>query len=98
MARYVLTPAARDDLLEIADYIAADDPTAASRVLRRVRKACRLLGRMPGAGHLREDVADASVRFWPVGSLLIVYRAATRNVEVLRVLSGARNVGAVLED
>ena len=47
---------------EIAEFIAADNPAAAARVVRKVREACRMLARLPGVGHVRRDVADASIR------------------------------------
>lgn len=77
MARYVLSPEAGDDLREIRDYIAQDDPAAARRVLTDLRTAMRRLVQ-PEVGHLREDLADEALRFWPVHSYLIIYRADPR--------------------
>ena len=51
----------------------------------------------PGLGHLREDLADEPLRFWPVYAFLIIYRPA-RPLEVLRVLHAARDVRRLLED
>jgi plasmid stabilization system protein ParE len=51
---------------------------------------------MLGKGHIREDITDLPVRFWPVGSYLIVYDAGKRPIEILRVLHGARDVESIL--
>src|SRR5262249_50671593 len=48
-------------------------PTIARRVMKDVRKALAFLGSQPGAGHLREDLTNRPVKFWPVYSYLIVY-------------------------
>jgi plasmid stabilization system protein ParE len=42
----------------------------------------RKLAEYPGMGHLREDLADEPLRFWPLYSYLIIYRAAARPIEI----------------
>ncbi len=96
MRRYQLTPAAEADLGEISGYIRFDSPDAALRVLARVREAMRRLAEFPRMGHVREDLADKSLRFWPVYSYLIVYRPDTRPLQIIRVLHGARDVRRIL--
>ena len=53
MAAYRLTKLARRDLEEIWDYIAADSPYNADRVLDEIRKRFELLGRNPYNGRAR---------------------------------------------
>ena len=96
MARFVLSPEARDDLREIRDYIARDSSEAARRVLVELREAMRRLSEMPQMGHLREDLADEPLRFWPVHSYLIIYRPDRSPLEVVRVLSGYRDIAELL--
>ena len=96
MTRFARTPAAKADLVELYDLIEQDDPRAASRVLARLRTAMRRLARTPGLGHLREDLADEALRFWPVYSYLIVYRPETRPLQIIRVVHGARDVRRLL--
>ncbi len=97
MSRYVLTPSAKADLVDIFEYIRFDKPKAAKRVIDKIREAIRRLARTPNIGHVREDLADKTIRFWPVHSYLIVYRPETRPLQVLRVLHGARDVRRILE-
>ncbi len=54
--------------------------------------------KFPGAGHTRTDLSRAAVRFWPVWSFMVIYDPETSPVEILRVLHGARNLGALLGD
>lgn len=96
MSRFVLTPAAREDLLEIVDYIREDSPEAAQRVLRKLQDSMRRLARTPGMGHLREDLSDEPLRFWPVYSYLIIYRLETRPLQIVRVLRGTRDIKSLL--
>lgn len=46
MARFVLSPEARDDLREIRDYIARDSTDAALRVLAELRSAMTRLAEL----------------------------------------------------
>jgi hypothetical protein len=47
-------------------------------------------------GHRRPDVTDRKVRFWPVGSYLVVYRADSTPLQIAAILHGARDVPTVL--
>lgn len=94
MTRYVLTPAAEDDLQNIIEFLIVESPSAASRVLDALQEATQLLGERPGIGHRRTDLADEALRFWP----LVIYRPDTVPVQVIRILHGARDVRRLLED
>lgn len=95
--RSVLSPEAAADLREIADYIADESPDAARRFIAKLREAIQKIAETPGIGHLREDLTDQPVRFWPVGRYLIVYRqTGDKPPEIARVLHGARDVSALL--
>ncbi|HEV7550770.1 MAG TPA: type II toxin-antitoxin system RelE/ParE family toxin [Candidatus Angelobacter sp.] len=93
---FVLTPLAARDLNEIWDYVASDSITAADRVLVALEKALYGLAKNPGKGHLREDLADGRHRFFLVYSYLIVYRAETKPMQVIRVLHASRDVQTLL--
>ena len=93
---FVLTPLASRDLIEIWEYLAQDSVEIADQALSNLEKAMRRLARQPGIGHLREDLADRRHRFFLVHSYLIVHRAATKPLQVIRVLHAARDVQALL--
>jgi plasmid stabilization system protein ParE len=98
MSRFVLTLAAREDLVEIFEYISKDNPGAALRVRKEFRSTMQKLAQMPEIGHVRPDLASEPFRFWSVYSYLIIYRSEARPIQILRVLHGARDVRSILED
>jgi len=97
MSRFVLTLDASEDLREIIEFIREDSPNAARRVLQKFRETMGKLARMPGMGHLRQDLADESLRFWPIYSYLIIFRPETKPLEIVRVLRGSRDVLNILQ-
>lgn len=97
MTRYQLTDVAEADLLEIAIHIAEDSVPAAELVLADFAAAFERLVQFPNAGHERRDLVEADVRFWPVHSYLVIYRPETRPLQIIRVLSGYRNLAEMLK-
>jgi antitoxin ParD1/3/4/toxin ParE1/3/4 len=96
MSGFKLSPQAFRDTDEIWEFIAQDNLDAADRVRDEIFGMCERLAQMPGMGHLREDLADEPLRFWPVYSYLIIYRPETHPLEIVRVLHGARDVQRLL--
>ena len=97
MADALYSPAARLDLLEIWEYIARDNLDAADRVEREIQQAVSMLARNPGLGHCRRDLTSKPVRFWPVHSYLIIYLPDSRPLEIVRILSGYRDIAELLK-
>jgi toxin ParE1/3/4 len=64
--------------------------------MKEIRSALEVVGKGPGAGHVREDPAGRPVKFWPVYSYLIVYNPAIKPVQVIRVLHGKRDIEEIL--
>ena len=48
-------------------------------------------------GRARPDLIDLPVRFWTLGKYLIIYRAETSPIEIVRVINAYRNIAAVLK-
>jgi plasmid stabilization system protein ParE len=96
MPGYVLSPDALQDLQDIWDFIAFDNVNAADQLEDEFFDAFENLARRPQIGHFRRDLSEREVRFWPVGSYLIVYRQVPRVLEIVAVLHGARDVPAVI--
>ncbi len=98
MSRYVLMPAAREDLADIRDYYLQE---AGYRIARRLVvefvQSFRFLARTPGAGHIRLDLAEARpILFWPMRDYLILYKPATNPLELLAIFRGSRDVPALI--
>ena len=91
MQRIDITPSAGRDLLEIWDYIAIDSIEAADRVIANIRSEFQKLAHMPGMGHTRPELAEI-YRVWAIYSYLIVYRPETQPIQIIRVVSGYRNL------
>jgi addiction module RelE/StbE family toxin len=84
------TPQARDDLLSIRDWIAADDDRAADRIVSRIVQTAMMLGQFPMMGRRGQvdDTREFSVTGLPY---LIVYTIASEtDVDVLTVLHTRR--------
>lgn len=92
MSRYALTRLAAGDLEQIWEFIAGDHVEAADRVIDDIHDALEALADFPEMGHRRDDLADAALRIWPVHSYLIVYRPERRPIEVVRIISGFRDL------
>jgi toxin ParE1/3/4 len=84
---------ARLDLAAIWDHVAQDSPQAADRLNFVILEKCRLLAEFPHMGRDRSELARA-LRSFPVGSYLIFYRPLPNGVEVVRVMSGLRQLEA----
>ncbi len=91
MTTLIRTPQAEEDLIEIWQYIARDDPGAASAHLRRLDEMCQRLAEQPGLGRSRPDIRD-DLRSFPVGKYIILYRVIDDGVEIVRLAHGARRL------
>jgi|ERR1700733_10198573 len=97
MKKFVLTRPAERDLDQIKIYLVEKAGSSITRkVFQEFRGALNLLGSNPGIGHVREDLTDLPVKFWPVYSYLIVYDPETKPVQIIRVLHGMRDVDEIL--
>jgi antitoxin ParD1/3/4 len=96
MERYILAPEALQDLQDIWDFIAVDNPEAASALQEEFFEAIAGLAIMPGKGHKRDDLTDRPVHFFRVRSYLIVYRADSDPIQIVAVLHAARDIPTVL--
>ena len=93
-ARLVILPAARADLEEIGDFIAADNPGRALSFVVEIEARIGRIVAMPGASLARDDLHPGlrSVRH---GRYAIYFVEAGDEVRIVRVIHTARDVGAV---
>ncbi|ESQ94620.1 type II toxin-antitoxin system RelE/ParE family toxin [Asticcacaulis benevestitus] len=94
---FILSDEARDDLIDIQDYIALDSPRQAERVIDDIFTVFDKLAANPMIGHVREDLTSRPVRFFSVHSYLIIYNATSRPLSIVRILSGYRDIAVLLE-
>ena len=91
--------AAESDLLEIAEFIAEDDPAAAREVLGRIHKGTTRPGRSPRSGRVVPELMRQGVsryREIVVKPWRVVYRVGEDRVFVVAVIDGRRSVEDLL--
>jgi toxin ParE1/3/4 len=94
----VLRPQAERDLEGIYTLIAADNPIAAIRFVRRLRELCMSLSDFPYRGVPRDDLSFG-IRLLPFQRRAVVaYRVAGDLVEITNVFYGGRDFEAILRD
>ena len=94
---YRLAKRAEADLDDIADYIAAESASlvTAARVIEALTARLLFLADNPYAGRARDDDLGPGRRSFPAGRFVIVYRVAGRDVVILRVAHGSRDIRAL---
>lgn len=95
MSRVIFIPQAEEDLLDIAFYIAQDNPEAALRFLERIERICALIAASPEIGRRRAELGP-EVRSFPVDRYVVFYVPTQSGIEVARVLHGARDIPGLL--
>jgi toxin ParE1/3/4 len=91
-----ITPSAKEDVIEIARYIAGENPTAADLFATEFEETVSRIRDFPGIGHRMRRI-DPSLIVTPVSrrfpKFLVLYRYVdTNSLEVVRVLHGARDL------
>ncbi|MCI0332721.1 MAG: type II toxin-antitoxin system RelE/ParE family toxin [Planctomycetes bacterium] len=91
MARIVRAASAKADVLVIAEYIAADKPSAARHWVEELDKTLRRLARNPLMGEKVDHLAPG-MRRQCYGNYLLFYVPIKGGIELRRVLHGARKI------
>ena len=87
---YRILPLAERDIEGIVFYIAEDNSIAARKWLNDIHARCRRISEMPGMGTAKPEV-NPDLRVSPIGNYLILYRQIGPDVEIVRVIHGARH-------
>ena len=91
MKRLEFAPEAEADLLDIAAYIAADNPERALSFVEELEASCAGLLDYPESGRERPELAP-DLRSKPHGRYVIFYTSDAEAVRIERILHGARDV------
>lgn len=94
--KVVITTDALNDLEEIGDYIARDNPARARSFVAELVAKAQGLADMPEAFPLVPRYAGFGVRRRVHGAYLIFYRIEESLVMVIHILHGARDYEALL--
>jgi toxin ParE1/3/4 len=100
MPSYQLSPEAIENLIEIRDYMATQNPATAVEIIDGIFSAFAHLEKWPNSGHKRPDLTNKEVLFWPHGHYLVVYSVPNTSIplQIVAVIHGARNVAELLEE
>jgi addiction module RelE/StbE family toxin len=89
------SPRAVEDLREISDYVSADSPQAARRLVRQLRQATQRLSRFPLSGRIVPEFPETDRREVISGNYRIIYGPTKDGVEILVVVHGMRDLKAM---
>ena len=102
--RILRRPRVKADLAGHYAFIARDKVEPAERFLREAQVAFERLAHMPGLGRTWEspDPRLDGVRVYPLPhgfrNYLVFYKPVPEGIEVMAVLHGARDLGAILHE
>jgi toxin ParE1/3/4 len=91
--KVALSPLAEADLMDVAAFIAEDNPTRALTFVDELEAKCDALGGAPGIGTSRPELGEG-MRMLPHGRYLIFYREVNEGLRIERILHGARDIGS----
>jgi toxin ParE1/3/4 len=99
----VVTLAADRDLDEQFLFIARDSREAAARLYAAAQATFEELAATPELGAIWQfsDVSPTEIRVWQIRGFknhLVFYRRIEGGVEIVRVLHGARDIAAIIEN
>ena len=101
MSNVLRTPQAKQDLLDIGEYIAQHNSQAAFDFLDELESKFHLLDANPKIGQPCPDLAPdlpSDLRLFPVGNYVIFYRPLDDGIVIYRVLHGRRDLPQVFRD
>ena len=88
---FALHPLAAQDITEIWEFIAEDNPLAARRVREEILSTLHGLVPFPHQGHRRPDLTSRPLRFILVREYLIAYAPDEKPLCIIAVMHGRRN-------
>jgi toxin ParE1/3/4 len=94
---HLRSPQVDSDLDEIWFQVAAGSgsPEVADRLIDSITERFYLLSRYPHIGRPRDEDLRPGLRSFPVGEYVILYRIQGKDVLILRVLHGSRDLEAL---
>lgn len=97
MKKYRFTRIAQKDLTSIKNYIAEFNLSAARQFVDEVRAKCETLAQFPEMGRLWPDLIPP-LRSFRIDRYLIFYRPATDGIQIIRIVSGYRDLKAIFPE
>lgn len=92
------SPRAQADLIEIARFIAEDDPAAPRTWVRKLEARALQAARLPLSGRVVPEFGRADLREVMLKTYRLVYRVQRARIVILHVSSGRRQLADDLAD
>lgn len=86
------TRGALQDLTDIGRFVASDDPSAARTLTARLKTRANRVARFPYAGRIVPEFEREDLRELVEGNYRIVYRIRRRQIHILTVFEGHRQM------
>ena len=97
MKQHIISPEASQDLEEIIDYFASVNIDAGERFVDEFDKKCKYLANFPNMGRSYGNIKP-DLRGVPLDDYIILYRVINSEVEIVRVISGYRNLESLFTE
>jgi toxin ParE1/3/4 len=97
MKQHIISPEANQDLEEIIDYFTSRNIDAGEHFVDEFNKKCRYLANFPNMGRSYADIKDY-LRGVPLDGYVILYRVTNIGIEILRVVSGYRDLESLFAE
>ena len=97
MRTCLISSEASKDLDQIFDYFASNNVEAGENFVIAFEKKCEKLLQFPKMGKSYKDI-EPSLRGVPLDNYIILYRLMDNGVEIVRVVSGYRNLEYLFEE
>ena len=91
-----ITPLAAQDLEEIGDFIAQDNPLRSVEFLTELQSHCETICRNPEGYRLRQEFSK-TMRSCSHGNYVIFYESGERVVTIVRNLHGGRDLPKIFD-
>ena len=94
--KVVFSEGAEQDLEDIADWIARDNPERAGSSVAELVRTCKSISRAPRSYPLADRSRDPTLRRRIYRSYLIFFDIGPKEVEILHIVHGARDYAQIV--
>jgi len=92
--KLIISDQAADDLDQIWRHIGIDNPSAADKLVEVIYENCLRIKKNPEIGRNRDELLPG-IRCLGVKKYLIFYRIKNQAVQIVRILSGYRDLDSI---
>lgn len=97
MKRHIISPLAIKDLEKIIDYFSSYNLSAGENFINEFEKKCKYLANFPNIGRSYDNIKP-SLRGLNLANYIIFYRVINNGIEIIRVVSGYRDLDSLFLD